>query len=186
MVKKTRARDDNNTTASPISGGVKDSARQIWLAGLGAFARAQEEGGKVFDTLVKDGLSIQRKTQVAAEESLAQTSDRMAKMTSDIQSKAVNPWGKLENIFEDRVAKALDNLRVPSAKTVDELLARVEVLEQKLAANPPAPRKSRSKTTATPQEKPKSASTDAARKTAAPAAVKAPSAKKPAAQRKPR
>ena len=37
---------------------VRDSAQQIWLAGLGAFSKAQEEGGKVFETLVKEGLSL--------------------------------------------------------------------------------------------------------------------------------
>ena len=49
---------------------IKDSAQQIWLAGLGACAKMQEEGSKAFEALVKDGASVQKKTQHAAEESL--------------------------------------------------------------------------------------------------------------------
>ena len=69
MVKKLqKLSNDKKKTGAQLSSTVKDSAQQIWLAGLGAFSKAQEEGGKVFDTLVKEGLSIQRKTQSVAEE----------------------------------------------------------------------------------------------------------------------
>ena len=67
MVKKLQKMSDDKKTGSQIPNAVKESAQQIWLAGLGAFSRAQAEGGKVFDTLVKEGLSIQRKTQSVAE-----------------------------------------------------------------------------------------------------------------------
>ena len=55
-------------SGAQLSGTIKDSASQIWLAGLGAFAKAQEEGGKVFEALVKEGVSLQRKTQAGVEE----------------------------------------------------------------------------------------------------------------------
>jgi poly(hydroxyalkanoate) granule-associated protein len=121
---------------------VKESAQQIWLAGLGAFARAQEEGGRVFETLVNEGLSIQRKTQAVTEEKISVARSKMASMADDIQAKAGLRWDKLENIFEDRVAKALGKLGVPSAREVETLTARVDELNkqvqlmgQKLAAS---------------------------------------------------
>ena len=52
---------------------VKDSAQQIWLAGLGAFAKAQEEGSKVFDALVKEGEAMHKKTRKLAEEKINAT-----------------------------------------------------------------------------------------------------------------
>jgi hypothetical protein len=55
---------------------VKESAQQIWLAGLGAFAKAQEEGGKVFDALVKEGESIQSKTRKITDERIAQVAGK--------------------------------------------------------------------------------------------------------------
>ena len=116
----------------PLAGSVKDSAQQIWLAGLGAFAKAQEEGGRVFEALVKDGVAIQRKTQAAAEEKLSEATSKMTAMAGGIQSKAGYQWDKLETIFEDRVAKALHKLGVPSAKDVDALVARIDELSEKL------------------------------------------------------
>jgi poly(hydroxyalkanoate) granule-associated protein len=109
---------------------IKDSAQQIWLAGLGSFSKAQAEGGKVFETLVKEGVSMQRKTQAAAEEKISEATSKMAGMATEIASKATGQWGKLEDIFETRVAKALGKLGVPSAQDIDALMARIDALSQ--------------------------------------------------------
>jgi poly(hydroxyalkanoate) granule-associated protein len=130
MVKKLQKISADKKASAQLAGTVKDSAQQIWLAGLGAFAKAQEEGGKVFETLVKEGLSIQRKTQAVAEEKITEATSRMASMATDIGSKATGKWDKLENIFEDRVARALNKLGVPSAKDVDALIARIDDLNK--------------------------------------------------------
>lgn len=111
---------------------IKDSAQQIWLAGLGAFAKMQEEGSKAFEALVKDGVGLQKKTQQAAEETLAQAQARMAGLAGEIGGKAAGGWGKLENIFEERVARAMANLGAPSAEEFAALQARVEALEARL------------------------------------------------------
>jgi poly(hydroxyalkanoate) granule-associated protein len=134
MVKKTqKSAATEKHTAAHLSGTVKESAQQIWLAGLGAFAKAQEEGTKVFDSLVKEGMSIQRKTQAAAEERISEATNRMATMATDISSKASGQWDKLENIFEDRVSKVLNKLGVPSAKDIDVLAARIDELNRNVS-----------------------------------------------------
>ncbi|AGU47546.1 putative poly(hydroxyalkanoate) granule-associated protein [Variovorax paradoxus B4] len=111
---------------------IKDSAQQIWLAGLGAFAKMQQEGSKAFEALVKDGAGMQKKTQQAAEETLAQAQTRMAGFASEFGTKAAGQWGKLENIFEERVARALEKLGIPSAAEHAALQARVAALEAEL------------------------------------------------------
>ena len=120
-------------TGAQLSGTVKDSAQQIWLAGLGAFAKAQEEGGKVFEALVKEGMTIQRKTQAAAEEKISEATNRMATMATDLSSKASGQWNKMEGIFEERVSRALNKLGVPSAKDIDVLIARIDELNRNVA-----------------------------------------------------
>jgi poly(hydroxyalkanoate) granule-associated protein len=147
MVTKSRRSSESTDTGEPTSGSIKESAQQIWLAGLGAFAKAQEEGGKMFDTLVKEGTSLQRKTQAAAEERLADATSRMASMATDISSKASGQWDKLENIFEVRVDKALHKLGVPTASDIDALVERIDELNRtvsslsaKLAARQPTGR----------------------------------------------
>ena len=134
---KAAAAPDDSHADSPLAGAIRDSAQQIWQAGLGAFNRAQAEGGKAFDALVKEGVTLQRKTQSVAEEKIAEATSRMSTMATDISAKATGQWDKLENIFEDRVAKALNKLGVPSAKDVEALIARVDALNhsvQKLSA----------------------------------------------------
>lgn len=136
MVTKTKATgQDSNTggSATDFSSTVKESAQQIWLAGLGAFAKAQEEGSKVFDTLVKDGVAMQRKTQAAAGDKVSEATSKMSSMASEISSKASGGWDKLETIFEDRVARALKKLNVPSASDIDTLSRRVEELNRNIA-----------------------------------------------------
>ena len=140
MVKKLPKIDISKLTNAQLSGSVKDSAQQIWQAGLGAFTRAQAEGSKAFESLVKEGVSIQRKTQAAAEEKISEATHKMSHMATDIGSKASGQWDKLENIFEDRVAKALNKLGVPSAKDINALIARIDELNkavQKLSAKVP-------------------------------------------------
>ena len=174
MVKKLQKMSADKAASPHLASAVKESAQQIWLAGLGAFAKAQEGGGKVYESLMKEGLSIQRKTQAVAEEKLSEATSKMANMAGDIQSKAGQQWDKLENIFEDRVAKALNKLGVPSAKDVEALIARIDELNksvQKMSAKTSA-----AKTAAKPAVRP------AAKKAAAPV-VKRPAAKRPAAKK---
>jgi len=117
---------------SALAGSVKESAQQIWLAGMGAFAKAQAEGGKAFDTLIKEGANLQRKTQTAAEGKLGEVASKMTGMASEVQARAGQQWDKLENIFEERTAKALQKLGVPSAQDVAALSARIDELTAQL------------------------------------------------------
>lgn len=141
MVTKLHKSSPPPSDRAPFSGSVKDSAQQIWQAGLGAFAKAQAEGTRAFEALVKEGTALQRKTQAAAEDRISDATDRMTHMASDIGCKASGHWDKLENIFEERVAKALNKLGVPSAKEVNALIARIDELKlsvQQLSGDTPA------------------------------------------------
>ena len=189
MAKKIqKTSTDKKQSNAQLSSTVKDSAQQIWLAGLGAFSKAQEEGNKVFEALVKEGLTIQRKTQVVAEEKISEATSRMTHMASDIGSKAQGQWDKLENIFEERVAKALGKLGVPSARDIEALNARIEALTK--AAGKSASAKTVAKPGAKPATKAKPAAPlatkaaprKAATKPEAKPAVKAAPARKAAAK----
>lgn len=125
---------DAGKSSEKLAETIKDSAQQIWLAGLGAFSKAQEEGGRVFEALVKEGVGLQRKTQSVAEGKLSEASSRMTSMASDLSSKAAGQWDKLEGIFEERVSRALKKLGVPTSRDIDALAARVEELNRTVAA----------------------------------------------------
>ena len=96
---------------------IRDSANQIWLAGLGAFAKAQEGGTKLFETLVEEGEKVQKRATKAAGDTIA-----------EVKEQATGTWGKLERVFEDRVSQALHGLNVPTKKDVDALSRHVSEL----------------------------------------------------------
>ncbi|CAM3713571.1 phasin family protein [Roseateles saccharophilus] len=120
---------------------VKDSAQQIWAAGLASFAKAQGEGSKVFEALVSEGLKLQKKTQSAAEEKLSAVATKVSGMAGDVGAKAGQHWDKLESIFEARVAKALKTLNVPSAGDVQSLIKRIDELAVSAGLKKAAPAK---------------------------------------------
>jgi poly(hydroxyalkanoate) granule-associated protein len=146
-----------------MSDNVKEQAQQIWLAGLGAFAKAQQDGTKAFEKLVSDGITMQRKVHTTAEEKLAEATQKATQAAHTLSERATGQWGKLEGIFEERVARALHGLGVPSAAELKALHARVAALEAQLGAKPKAA--------------PKSAAKPAAKAAAKPAAKKAPAKK---------
>jgi poly(hydroxyalkanoate) granule-associated protein len=140
MVKKMKRSTAANATPSAaglmdshLASSVKDSAQQIWLAGMGAFSKAQEEGGKVFEALVKEGMSLQKKTQGLAEEKIGEVTGKMSAMAGTVTAKAGQNWDKLESIFEARTAKAMAKLGVPTAKDVEALIKRVDTLAAAVA-----------------------------------------------------
>ena len=107
------------TTETQLAVRVRESATQIWLAGLGAFSKAQQEGAKMFEALVAEGEKAQERTKVAAD-----------KRSAEVRAKASGTWDKLEQVFEDRVARALNSLSVPSRKDIDVLSQRVAELTE--------------------------------------------------------
>ena len=172
MVKKMKSTTTGGAAAkqqsSHLAASVKESAQQIWLAGMGAFSKAQAEGGKVFETLVKEGISLQKKTQGLAEDKISEVTGKMTAMADTVTAKAGQNWDKLEAIFEARTEKALGKLGVPTAKSVEALVKRVDALAAavaKLSKTAPAkaPRAT-AKTVAKPAAK---APARRARKTAA-------------------
>lgn len=195
MVKKLHKPGPSSQDHAPLGGSVKDSAQQIWQAGLGAFAKAQAEGSRAFEALVKEGTTLQRKTQAAAEGRITNATDRMSHMASDISSRATGHWDKLENIFEERVAKALNKLGVPSAKDVNALIARIDALklsvqqlsgEQTPAAAKKSTRRKPAATAKTTAGKTAPAKTRAAKKAPTkPAAKVVKTARRTPAKRKP-
>lgn len=161
-----------------LADAVRTSAQQIWQAGLGAFAKAQEEGGKVFAKLVKEGTELQKRTQQLANGKVSDVTGTVVKMADNVSKQAAGSWDKLEQVFEDRVSRSLKSLGVPTQDDIHALTQRVEELSKAVAAL--SGKKTTSRTTAAKAAKPttkKLAAKPAAKKTAAKAATKRVAAK---------
>ena len=109
------------------------SSHQIWLAGLGAMAQAQAQGSKAIETLVNDGLNFQRKSQEEARQRFEEATERFASMAQGLGQQTAGRIDKLEHVFEERVARALHRLGMPTLQDMADLQARVADLEAQLA-----------------------------------------------------
>ena len=123
MVKKVKGNADSEWSQS-----VRESAHVIWLAGLGAFAKVSSEGGKLFETLVKEGEKVEERTREVAEGAL----EAAREQTGETRGRMIETWDKLEQIFEDRLNRVLGRLGVPSSDDLRELTQRIEALQARL------------------------------------------------------
>jgi poly(hydroxyalkanoate) granule-associated protein len=123
---------------NPIAAAVKEQAEHIWLAGMGAFSKAQAGGSKAFEQLMKQGTTLQQKTQGLAEERISAVTSKMTAVAGGVGEKAGASWDKLESIFEARVEKALNKMGVPSRKDINALIKRIDELSSKVSVKTPA------------------------------------------------
>ena len=120
----------SNLGEQPTAKQVMESAQQIWVAGLGAFSKAQNEGKKVFDTLVKQGEQIEQRTRHVAEATI-ETAKEQASKTMEMAS---GKFDKLEQVFENRVHSSLNRLGVLTSKDVEALSSQVGELSEAVRA----------------------------------------------------
>ncbi len=144
MTKKTAKKKVSKKTASKGSAStvekVGDYSREIWLAGLGAFSMAQDEGrkvvdegGKLFDRLVKEGSRLEGKGRKAASDTVGGLKDDVESRVDKVRKSAQTNWDKLEKVFEQRVARALSRLGVPTSEEIKSLSRQVEQLNKRVA-----------------------------------------------------
>lgn len=115
---------DKQNPIKILTGGTRDLRKythQIWLAGLGAFARAEEEGSKLFDTLVEVGRDLEGKTRDISENRVEEIKERVKSRTGETME-------KMEKAFDDRLNKALSKLGIPNKREVEALQKRIQEL----------------------------------------------------------
>ncbi len=164
--KKTTAKaDDAQAHAEHMSKSLSESAQQVWLAGVGAFSRAQAEGTKLFEGLVKEGMGLEQTMRKFAGGRAEVVRDVVENRVGQARERATDTWDKLEKVFEDRVQRALVKLGVPSREDLGDLSSRVETLTAEL-------RRQGGKPAAAPRKTAKA--TKAAKAPKVPKAAKAP------------
>lgn len=118
--------------AEQFSHSIIDSAQQIWHAGVGAFARAQEEGTRMFEALVREGMNIEKSTRSLANQRVEAVRGAMGERVEHARERASDTWDRLEKVFEQRVQRALTQLGIPGSKELQDLVGRVNELNAQL------------------------------------------------------
>ena len=169
---------DLKAKAEQFSRSLAGSAQQVWSAGVGAFARAQTEGTRLFEALVKEGMNLERNTRKLTVAKVDAMRDAVEEHVGNARERAVDTWDKLEKVFEDRVQRSLTRLGVPGREEIAALIDRVDQLNRELR-----------KLSGVPVAKAAPAKKSAAKKASASKApiqknaAKNPTAKKPAAKK---
>jgi poly(hydroxyalkanoate) granule-associated protein len=147
--------------AEQLSKTLSESAQQVWLAGVGAFSRAQTEGTKLFESLIKEGLKLEKNALRFAGGQADAVRGAVENKVGQARERATDTWDRLERVFEDRVQRALTKLGVPGRDDLADLSRKVDSLTAELrkqngkpaakkaakAAKKPAARKTRTSTT---------------------------------------
>ena len=123
-----------------------ESAQQVWLAGLGALSRAQAEGSRLFESLVREGETMEARSREDSPrgESLR---DSVESTLGNARERAAGTWDRVEKSFEDRVQRVLRRMDIPSRSDIEALNARLDSLNHRLnraeahATAPQAPEK---------------------------------------------
>lgn len=171
---------DLQAKAEQMSRSLVESAQQIWMAGVGAFTRAQGEGSKLFEALVKEGMTIEQTTRKLATGKVDAVRDAVEDRVGVVRERAVDTWDRLETVFETRVQRALNRLGVPAREDLADLTSRVNELNaelRKLSRTSP----SKAPAAGKPARKAKAAKATKTTKTTKAPARKAAPAKKPVA-----
>ncbi len=105
---------------------IMESAQNIWLAGLGAFGKAQVEGGKLFQGLVKEGSALEQKTRKIAGAAASDVRGAVTNSVTQVRERTQDTWQRLEQMFDSRLTTALSKLGVPSRKEIEELTKRLD------------------------------------------------------------
>lgn len=157
--------------AERLSKTLSESAQQIWLAGVGAFGRAQAEGTKLFEGLVKEGLNLEQTARKFTGGQAGVLRDAVESKVGQARERASDTWDRLEKVFEERVQRALVKLGVPGRDDLADLSERVESLTRELrrqGSSAPAARKTAAPAKATAKKasptKPKAQKAPAAKK----------------------
>jgi poly(hydroxyalkanoate) granule-associated protein len=135
--KPARGRKARRTTRRPDVALV-DAVHQIWLAGMGALARAQKEGPRAFEAMIVDGADFIDRRRTNAEKSLreaiAAVQTAVTARMRGTRDQAAETWDSLEKIFQGRVQRVLHQVGVPTAAEIKALTKRVDALNSNVAS----------------------------------------------------
>jgi poly(hydroxyalkanoate) granule-associated protein len=110
----------------------KHLPKKIWLAGLGAIARAEHEGDEWLDQLMKDGELFESEKKDDLDQILLNISEK----AKDSGNRVKEKFSNIENTFESKVSDTLTKLGMVSKDELKSLQQRLKDIEAQLNKTP--------------------------------------------------
>lgn len=124
--------DQGNVSAKQAQ--LLQGVQQVWLAGMGAIARAQQDGPNAFQDAVVEGLRLLNQSRSAAQRMVRDAFDSaqetLQTRVGGAREQAQETMDSLEVLFQKRVQRAMHQLGVPTAEEIRVLTQRVEELNE--------------------------------------------------------
>ena len=130
MAKNTAKKIEESTAG--FAADVKKYAHQIWLAGLGAYAKAGKEGADYFKSLVSEGEEVEKQGKELVASQVEAANSRIESFKEKVHEKTGGRFSKVEEVFDERVASTLGRMGIPSKKDIDQLSAKLDDLSAAL------------------------------------------------------
>jgi poly(hydroxyalkanoate) granule-associated protein len=143
--------EDAKVALKGMANKIMESGQQIWLAGLGAFGKAQEEGGKLYEALIKEGSALEKITSKYTTGKVDEVRGAVESTVAQVKDRASDTWDKLEKVFEDRVSRALGGLGIPGRDELSDLSRKVDELAKAVRDLGKSPSAKSSKASAAPK-----------------------------------
>lgn len=138
MATKKKARSRRAAKPAQSKVGIINTGHQVWLAGLGALARAQSEGPKLFESLVQEGSAVHERQREHAQRLVKDTWQELREgletRAQEVRGKASETLENLEQLFQSRVKKALQQLGMPTSEEIHALSRKVNELNRSVQA----------------------------------------------------
>lgn len=108
---------------------VIERSKDIWLAGLGAFATVEEEGSKLFNNLVEKGKEREDKGKKQLDKVYKEVEEGRKDIREEVSERVEKAMKTLEEKFEG----VLDRMGIPTSKEVHDLIEKVDKLSDRVA-----------------------------------------------------
>jgi poly(hydroxyalkanoate) granule-associated protein len=130
--KASKTRSTARKPRAPAKAALVENVQQVWLAGMGAIARAQKEGPAAFQDAVAEGFKLLNRSRSQTEKMIRDAFETaqstMQMRVEGVRGQAGETWDNLEALFQNRVHKALRQIGVPNADEIRLLTKRVAEL----------------------------------------------------------
>ncbi len=122
----TKKKNQEKSIVESLSG----RAREVWLAGLGALASVEQEGTKVFKSLVDKGEDFEKRGKDQIDEIYSDVSEKYKEIEGKVKSK----FNKAEDELDENLQELIHKMGVPTQDEIKELTTQVEKLVKKVDA----------------------------------------------------
>ena len=117
-----------------VGQGLGASVQHIWLAGLGALGRVQTHGGKLFDSLVREGAKVQSDKGPKLRESAEKMRMQVESQVDETSASVRRGWERFSSSVDERIHSVLRALHIPTAEDIHRLEQQIAHLQAELQA----------------------------------------------------